>query len=135
MGKLSPMNMIETLIIALVLAELFEAITQRADTLLDVLKKLYSYYDKSIFLFFLIQPSFYIILFASLVTGILNMSMIFLLALKIFDMFYKMELIKKVFIEQNVSVELEEMLAWKMPTWFFLMGLSMYPPLLYYALI
>jgi len=129
------MNMIETLIIALVLAELFEAITQRADTLLDVLKKLYSYYDKSIFLFFLIQPSFYIILFASLVTGILNMSMIFLLALKIFDMFYKMELIKKVFIEQNVSVELEEMLAWKMPTWFFLMGLSMYPPLLYYALI
>lgn len=129
------MNMTETLIIALVLAELFEAITQRSDTLLDVLKKLYAYYDKSIFLFFLMQPSFYIILFASLSTGVLNVSMVFLLALKIFDMFYKMEIIKKVFIEQNVSKELAEMLAWKMPTWFFLIGLSMYPPLLYYALI
>ncbi|HIP27965.1 MAG TPA: hypothetical protein EYG82_02190 [Sulfurovum sp.] len=127
--------MTETLIIALVLAELFEAITQRSDTLLDVLKKLYAYYDKSIFLFFLMQPSFYIILFASLSTGVLNVSMVFLLALKIFDMFYKMEIIKKVFIEQNVSKELAEMLAWKMPTWFFLIGLSMYPPLLYYALI
>jgi len=135
MGNISPMNMTETLIIALVLAELFEAITQRSDTLLDVLKKLYAYYDKSIFLFFLMQPSFYIILFASLSTGVLNVSMVFLLALKIFDMFYKMEIIKKVFIEQNVSKELAEMLAWKMPTWFFLIGLSMYPPLLYYALI
>lgn len=129
------MNITETLIIALVLAELFEAITQRSDTLLDMLKKLYSYYDKSIFLFFIMQPSFYVILFASLSTGVLNVSMVFLLALKIFDMFYKMELIKKVFIEQNVSKELAEMLAWKMPTWFFLIGLSMYPPLLYYALI
>jgi len=129
------MNITETLIIALVLAELFEAITQRSDTLVDMLKKLYSYYGKSIFLFFIMQPSFYVILFASLSTGVLNVSMVFLLALKIFDMFYKMELIKKVFIEQNVSKELAEMLVWKMPTWFFLIGLSMYPPLLYYALI
>ena len=129
------MNILETLIIALVLAELFEAITQRSDTLLDMLKKLYSYYDKSIFLFFMMQPSFYVILFASLSTGVLNVSMVFLLALKIFDMFYKMELIKKVFMEQNISKELTEMLVWKIPTWFFLMGLSMYPPLLYYALV
>ena len=129
------MNIAETLIVALVLAELFEAITQRSDTLLDMLKKLYSYYDKSIFLFFMMQPSFYVILFASLSTGVLNVSMVFLLALKIFDMFYKMELIKKVFMEQNVSKELAEMLVWKMPTWFFLMALSMYPPLLYYALL
>ena len=129
------MNIAETLIVALVLAELFEAITQRSDTLLDMLKKLYSYYDKSIFLFFIMQPSFYVILFASLSTGVLNVSMVFLLALKIFDMFYKMELIKKVFMEQNISKELAEMLVWKIPTWFFLMGLSMYPPLLYYALV
>jgi len=129
------MNILETLIVALVLAELFEAITQRSDTLLDMLKKLYSYYDKSIFLFFMMQPSFYVILFASLSTGVLNVSMVFLLALKIFDMFYKMELIKKVFMEQNISKELTEMLVWKIPTWFFLIGLSMYPPLLYYALV
>lgn len=119
----------------LVMAELFEAYMQRSETLFGVLEKLYVYYDKSIFLFFLIQPGFYFILFIVLLTGVLNVSMIFLLALKIFDIFYKIELIKKVFIQREVSQEIVQMLEWKMPSWFFLMGVGMYPPLLYYALI
>jgi len=119
----------------LVMAELFEAYTQRAETLIGVLSNLYHYYRKSIFLFFLVQPGFYTLLFIVLVTGVLNASMIFLLALKVFDMFYKIELIKKVFIEKEVSVEVGQMLEWKMPPYFFLMGVMMYPPLLYYALL
>ena len=122
-------------VLLLLLAELFEAITQRSETLLGVLEKLYAYYKKSIFLFFLIQPGFYVILFIVLATGVLNVSMIFLLAIKIFDMFYKIELIKKVFITREVSIEIAQMLEWKMPSWFFLMGVGMYPPLLYYALL
>jgi len=54
----------------LLLAELFEAYLQRAETLLGVLAKLYVYYRKSIFLFFLIQPGFYIVLFIVLYTGV-----------------------------------------------------------------
>jgi len=119
----------------LVMAELFEAYMQRSETLFGVLEKLYVYYDKSIFLFFLIQPGFYFILFIVLLTGVLNVSMIFLLALKIFDIFYKIELIKKVFIQREVSQEIAQMLDWKMPSWFFLMGVGMYPPLLFYALM
>ena len=61
--------------------------------------------------------------------------MIFLLALKVFDMFYKMELIKKVFIEKEVSAEIGQMLEWKIPPSFMLMGVVMYPPLLFYALM
>ena len=118
----------------LVVAELFEAYAQRSETLFGVLEKLYVYYDRSIFLFFLIQPGFYFILFIVLLTGVLNMTMIFLLALKIFDIFYKIELIKKVFIQREVSQEIVQMLEWKMPSWFFLMGVGMYPPLLFYAL-
>jgi hypothetical protein len=129
------MSIVERLIIALVLAELFEAILQRADTLYGAMEKLYSYYNKSIFLFFLVQPSLYIIIFASLLTGVLNMSMIFLLALKIFDMFYKLELIESIFIKRKVPDDIAVMLRWKIPSWFFLMGLLLYPPLLYYALI
>ncbi len=128
------MENILLLTLILLMAELFEAFTQRSETLVGVLEKLYAYYDKSIFLFFLMQPGFYVILFISLLTGVLNISMIFLLAIKIFDMFYKMELIKKVFLEQEVSHEIAQMLTWKMPSWFFLMGAGMYPPLLYYAL-
>jgi hypothetical protein len=121
--------------LALVLAELFEAYIQRADTFLGILKNLYTYYQKSIFLFFLVQPGFYIVLFTVLTTGVLNMSMIFLIALKIFDIFYKIELIKKVFIQQEIPMEIAQMLTWKIPSYFFLLGVMMYPPLLYYALM
>ena len=126
--------MILLLRLTLLLAELFEALTQRAQTLLGVLENLYASYQKSIFLFFLMQPGFYVLLFIVLITGVLNASMIFLLAIKIFDMFYKIELIKKVFIQQNIPAEMAEMLNWKMPKYFFLMGSAMYPPLLFYAL-
>ncbi len=122
------------LTIILLFAELFEAYIQRAQTLFGVLKKLYSYYQKSIFLFFLIQPGFYFILFVVVLTGVLNMSMIFLLAIKVFDLFYKIELIKKVFIERRVSQEMVQMLEWKMPSMFFLMGAALYPPLLFFSL-
>ena len=120
--------------IILLFAELFESYTQRSETLLGVLEKLYAYYQKSIFLFFLIQPGFYFIMFIVLLTGVLNVTMVFLLAIKIFDIFYKIELIKKVFIEREVSQEIAQMLEWKMPSMFFFMGAALYPPLLFYAL-
>jgi hypothetical protein len=123
------------LTIILLFAELFEVYIQRAQTLLGVLKKLYTYYRKSIFLFFLIQPGFYIVLFTVVFTGVLNFSMVFILALKIFDIFYKMELIKKIFIEREISPEIAQMLQWKIPPLFFLMGAVLYPPLLFYALM
>ncbi len=129
------METIVTYTLILVFAEFFEAMIQRSDTLLGILEKLYSYYKKNIFFFFLIQPGFYVILFIVLVTGILNVSMVFLLSIKIFDIFYKIELIKKVFIEKNVSQEMVQMLTWKMPSWFFLMGVGRYPLLLFYELI
>ncbi|HEY9190981.1 MAG TPA: hypothetical protein VIM88_08950 [Sulfurovum sp.] len=121
--------------IILLLAELFEAYIQRSETLLGVLAKLYAYYRKSIFLFFLIQPGFYIVLFIVLYTGVLNISMVVLLAIKIFDIFYKIELIRKVFIEGEVSPEVAQMLQWKMPPVFLLLGAALYPMLLYYALV
>ena len=121
--------------IILLFAELFEAAMQRSETLLGVLEKLYVYYQKSIFLFFLIQPGFYIVLFVVVLTGVLNISMIFLLALKIFDLFYKIELIKKVFIAREVPQEIVQMLQWKIPPMFFFMGAGLYPPLLFYALM
>lgn len=121
-------------ILLLVIAELFEAYIQRANTLFGVLEKLYVYYKKNVFLFFAVQPSFYIILYVILATGILNASMIFLLALKIFDIFYKIELIKTIFIKHDAPLEVSQLLERNMPSWFFFMGVSLYPPLLYFSL-
>jgi len=119
----------------LVMLELFEAYMQRADTLYGVIEKLYGWYAKSIFVFFLIHPAFYFTLFVVIVTDVLNIYMILLLIIKVFDLFYKIELIKKIFIQENVPSDLAVMLEWKIPPWFFLMGVGLYPPLLFYALI
>ena len=129
------MENLYTLVLLLILAELFEALMQKASTLLGILENLYRYYEKSVFLFFLMHPSFYLILFIMLLTDILNISMLFLLTLKVFDIFYKLELMKKVFIEKVVSEAIADILVLKVPPWFFLIGLFTYPPLLYMALL
>ena len=119
----------------LVLLELFEATMQRAETLYGVMERLNVWYQKSIFTFFLIHPSLYFILFVVVVTNVLNVYMILILVFKVFDLFYKIELIKTIFIKQKIPADLSAMLEWKIPQWFFLMGVGLYPPLLFYALM
>jgi len=128
------MNIILFFTIILVVTELFEAVMQRASTLMGILEKLNVYYQKSIFLFFLLQPSLYIIFLVILITGVMNIGIIFLLILKISDIFYKITLINKVFRDKDISPTLRESLEWKMPSWFFLMNIGIYPPLLFYSL-
>lgn len=124
-----------SLTLILVILELFEVMIQRADTLGGVIERLYIWYRKSIFLFFLIHPTFYFILFVVIATDILNFYMVMTIAMKVFDLFYKLELIKAIFIRQKVPAELAAMLQWRIPSWFFLTGVMLYPPLLYYALV
>ena len=128
------MENIYLFVVILILLEIFELYIQKSDTLLGVMQKLFFWYKKSIFAFFLVHPSFYFLFFVILYTDTLNIYMILMLVFKIFDLFYKMELIKSIFIKQRVSLEIESMLEWQIPSWFFLLGLSLYPPLLFYAL-
>ncbi|MEJ2497090.1 MAG: hypothetical protein P8Y43_06385, partial [Sulfurovaceae bacterium] len=74
-------------------------------------------------MFLLMHPSFYFILFVVLATGRLNVSMIIILTLKIFDMFTKIELVRKLFIEQKLSVEMESLLHKRIYKIFFLSGI------------
>ncbi|WP_295421743.1 hypothetical protein [Sulfurovum sp.] len=129
------MENIPIFVFIMIMLELFEAYMQRSSTLYGVMKKLYAWYQKSIFFFFLMHPAFYFALFVVIATDRLNIYMILLLTLKIFDLFYKIELIKKIFIQKNVPADLAAMLEWKIPSWFFLMGVGLYPPLLFYALV
>ncbi|MEJ2498563.1 MAG: hypothetical protein P8Y46_04450 [Sulfurovaceae bacterium] len=121
-------------ILFLIFFELFEIAWQYSDTLYQILEKAYRYYSKSIFVFLLMHPSFYFILFVVLATGRLNVSMIIILTLKIFDMFTKIELVRKLFIEQKLSVEMESLLHKRIYKIFFLSGILIYVPLLYIAL-
>ena len=123
-----------TFTLILLTLELFEAFVQHAPTLGGVIERLYGWYRKSIFLFFLVHPTFYFILYVVMETGVLNFYMIVIIAMKIFDIFYKLELIKGIYIKQRIPAEMAAMLEWRIPSWFFLTGVLLYVPLLYYAL-
>jgi hypothetical protein len=128
------MEIFTQLIIIMIVLELMEASLQKAQTLGGMIEKLYVYYDKSIFLFFIIHPTFYFILFVSLYLNLVNFYIIAILLIKTFDMFFKIELIKQRYIKQDMDKELEEMLSLKMTPWMGLLGVFMYVPLLFMAI-
>ncbi len=130
----SGMEQALTFTLILFILEIVEALMQHAPTLGGVIGRLYRWYRKSIFLFFLLHPSFYFALYVVMETGVLNFYMVIIIAMKVFDIFYKLELIKSVYIKRQVPADLAAMLSWKIPSWFFLTGILLYVPLLYYAL-
>jgi len=128
------MEIFTQLIIILIVLELMEASLQKANTLGEMIEKLYVYYNKSIFLFFMIHPTFYFILFVSLYFNIVNFYIIVILLIKTFDIFFKIELIKQRYIKKDMDKELEGMLSLKMASWMGLLGVIMYVPLLFMAI-
>lgn len=114
--------------------EIIEANLQKASTLELMIERLYGYYKSSIFLFFLVHPTFYFVLFVSIYTEVLNFYMVAILVIKIFDIFFKIEMIKQRFIYQKMDAELAQMLEIKMAPWMSLLGILMYVPLLAMAL-
>ncbi|MBN2769051.1 MAG: hypothetical protein JXQ68_08090 [Campylobacterales bacterium] len=119
----------------LILFELFEISWQYSKTLYGVLEKANGYYQKSIFILLLMHPSFYYVLFVVLATGKLNLTMIIIIAFKIFDIFMKIELVRQLFIKREISAEMESLLHTPISSSIFFIGIILYVPLLYIALM
>ena len=128
------MEILTQLITIMIVLELMEASLQKATTLGGMIEKLYVYYNKSIFLFFMIHPTFYFTLFVSLYLNIVNFYIIVILLIKTFDMFFKIELIRQRYYQKEMDKELEGMLTLKMAPWMGLLGIFMYVPLLFMAI-
>lgn len=128
------MESISVIILVLILLELFEAWWQKDKTLFDVLARGYHYYQKSIFLFLLMHPTFYYILFVILFMNVFNGWMVTILLLKTVDIFFKLTLMNKLFVEKTIDASLEMILSEPLSPWLFLTGVSLYPFLLFYAL-
>jgi len=123
------------LVAILLFLEMFEALWQRSDTMMGMLLNSYHYYQKSIFLFFLMHPAFYYILFVVLLTNRLNGWMITILALKTVDIFLKITLMQNIFVKGERDEALQPFLKAPLSPWVFLTGISLYVPLFIYALI
>ena len=128
------MDTLIALILILIILELFEAWWQRSDTMIGVLALGYHYYQKSIFLFFLMHPSFYYILFVILFTQVLNGWMVTILLLKSVDLFFKITMMQNIFVQDEVDEVMGSILYEPLSPWLFLTGVSLYPFLLFYAL-
>jgi hypothetical protein len=118
----------------LMICELFEAWWQRADTIEGLLANGYRYYRQSIFIFFLMHPSFYFVLYVILATGIFNGWMMAVLVLKVADLFLKITMMQKLFVHKEADDAIGPFLQEPMSPWLLLTGVSLYPILLMYAL-
>jgi len=128
------MEMATNIIIIMILLELFEIYLHKARTLGEMIDKLYGYYKKSIFLFFMVHPTFYFVIFVSIYLDILNFYMVTILLIKTFDIFFKIELIRQRYYYDTMDKELREMLTLKLTSWMAYLGLFTHVPLLFMAI-
>ena len=128
------MEIVTELIIIMIFLELIESHLQRAGTLGEMIDKLYTYYEKSIFLFFVVHPTFYFVLLVSLYLNIFDFYIMAILLFKVFDIFFKIEMIKQRHLLKQMDSELIEVLNTKMAPWMGLLGVFTYVPLLFMAI-
>ncbi len=124
------MGVFEAVIFVFV-AELAELYFQYAPTLFRMIERLYGYYRRSIFMLLAIHTGYMAILFVSAAFDILNWPIVAAIALKTFDIFSKIELIRRVYIRRDMDPALESILSTPVPGWIFLAGPVTYPWLVY----
>ena len=126
------MNVSE-IVIATVIVELLEAVLQYSKTMRLTTYKLYTnYYSKSPFYFFAVHIGYLWIMFLSLAYNNLSWALILALALKVFDIFSKLDLINKVVLKPQ-DTQVSEILDMPIPFWVYLTGVLTYPYLVYLA--
>ncbi len=128
------MEIFGQILFAMLLLELFEIYIQSANTLEEMIEKLYGYYRQSIFLFFIIHPTLYFVIGVLLYFNAFNFFGITILVLKTFDLFFKIEIIQQRYIRGEMDAELQQMMGLKMTSSLKFFSLLLYLPLLYMAI-
>ena len=129
------MDILLQVIFFMVLFELLEIYLHKADTLVNLVDKLYTYYNQSIFLFFLVHPAFYYLLGVLLYFDAFNFYGVTILILKVFDIFFKIELIRQRHYLAKMDAELEKMMNMELTFSMKFLSLFVHVPLLYMAII
>ena len=119
-------------IIIYIILEIYEVQWQKAATMIGMLARMYEYYSKNIFLFFIMHPTFYFSIFIMIVSNY-NTYAVFFFSIKILDIAMKIILIKQVFIDKDISTELSLALLTPLNKYLPYMGLAVYPPFIFLA--
>ena len=121
-------------ILLYIILEIFEVAWQKAHTLIGVLSRMHHYYNKSIFLFLIMHPTFYFSIIFMLLTNF-NIYATIPFMIKGVDIASKMVFIKQIFIDKEIYVGLEMVLLTPIKNIYLYLGLIVYPPLIYMALV
>jgi len=128
------MEILVALVLFYLFLELFEAQWQKAPTLLGMLLRIYRRYDKNIFYFLLLHPTYYFAIWLILQTQ-LSIPSVLLLFIKTVDIATKIVLIQQVFEKKEVSAALHGMLMTPLEKWMPYVGVAVYTPLVVWALL
>ena len=126
---------VEELVLISLILELLEVAFHYSSTLKGSIYRLYRYYNSSPFIFFATHFGYIWILYVSIVYSNLSWPILVAVTLKTFDIFTKLELIKKLFIEPDMKYisSVATLLDTKIPIWVYLVGPFTYPYLIYLA--
>jgi len=91
------------LIIIFISLEIFESNWQKADSFYGVIKNNYQIYSKSIFLFFILNPTFIFSLYLAYTLNNFTFLMNTLIVLKFADISFKLHLMKKIQDDEEMS--------------------------------
>lgn len=113
--------------------EIFELQWQKANTLMDILGNLYRYYQKNIFLFFIMHPTYYFGIGLAMITD-LSLGAVALLFIKTVDIATKVILLQQVFEKKELTAEMSAMLLAPLHPYMMYLSVVVYTPLVYFAL-
>lgn len=116
-----------------VLLEVYEVQWQKATTLIGMLAQMFEFYKKSIFIFLLKHPTFYFAIWFMVVTDY-NIYALSLFIIKVLDIGTKIFLMKKVFIDKEISSELSLSLLTPLNKYLPYIGVIAYTPLIFLAI-
>ena len=121
-------------ILLFIFLEFYEVSWQKAPSIMGMLIRMYKYYSKSIFLFLIMQPTFYFSIGFAMLSDY-NPYALMLLFIKTMDVATKILLLEQVFIKKELTQDLSLVLLAPINSFLPYIGLIMYPILIALALV
>ena len=127
-------DLILNYILLFIFLEFYETTWQKAPSIMGIIIRMHKYYSKSIFLFLIMQPTFYFSIGFFILSNY-NFYAGILLFIKSVDVVTKILLIEQVFTKRKLSQDLSLILLAPINSFLPYLGLLFYPPLIVLALI
>jgi hypothetical protein len=94
---------VEQLFIVLIFLEIFEISWQKGKNFRDYIDNLFFFYKKSIFVFILLHPTLYFVMFAQMTLQNYSLLASLLVLIKVFDIGFKISLMDKIYKQKDLG--------------------------------